>query len=183
MSAQPHPTRSSQGRSPGEVLRDLYAATGTTPAQIALEAARRAGHPVAGSFGQPEVSPRWADAIEAEQQLAETQRQTRTEIAQAEALGRIVHVLVHPTLNNGSDVAPAVITRVWGQAHDGTQLVNLRVWLDGTNHSHEWATSRHLHADEASARKAHGDQLALLVGFDDEHPIGVSAHAFWPARA
>lgn len=42
------------------------------------------------------------------------------------ALGRIVHVIVEPHTNNGADVAPAAITRVW---EDGT--VNLHVMLDG----------------------------------------------------
>lgn len=41
------------------------------------------------------------------------------------SVGRIVHVLVDPALNNGSDVAPAIITRVWSDA-----MVNVKVFLD-----------------------------------------------------
>jgi hypothetical protein len=40
-------------------------------------------------------------------------------------VGRIVHVLVDPKANNGSDVAPAIITRVWNDSG-----VNLRVLRD-----------------------------------------------------
>jgi len=50
------------------------------------------------------------------------------------AIGRIVHTFVDPGTNNGSDIAPAVITRVWGD-----ETVNLKVLLDG--HDNPWLTS------------------------------------------
>ena len=46
-------------------------------------------------------------------------------MAQAPSLGRIVLVAVDPAMNNGADVAPAIITRVW----TGTSI-NVRVLLD-----------------------------------------------------
>lgn len=42
------------------------------------------------------------------------------------SIGRVVHVLVAPVTNNGSDVAPATVTRVWEQRPDGAWLVNLK---------------------------------------------------------
>lgn len=100
-----------------------------------------------------------------------------TRPVQRPSLGRIVHVLVHPHLNNGTDVAPAVITRVHGQTEAGRWVVNLRVFLDGNNHAHEWARRRELHADEASARAAVEHSIP-------DHPVwGVGHAAFWPARA
>jgi len=41
------------------------------------------------------------------------------------SLCRFVIARVDPTQNNGADVAPAVITRVWGP-----EMVNLRVFVD-----------------------------------------------------
>lgn len=126
----------------------------------------------------------FAPAVQTEKDLTAARDRARVEEAQRPSLGRVVHVLVHPLLNNGSDVAPAVVTRVWGKTHDGTGWrVNLRVWLDGTNHAHEWATSRTLHATEADARREHDELLVRLGGLDEEHRVCVSGHAFWPARA
>lgn len=60
------------------------------------------------------------------------------------AVARIVLVRVHPEANNGADVAPAVITRVWDQVPESkTQPahhhVNVRVLYDGQ--SLDWWTS------------------------------------------
>jgi hypothetical protein len=49
---------------------------------------------------------------------------------QKPSLGRIVIADVDPAMNNGSDQAPAVITRVWGEHPDGGWTVNLRVFVD-----------------------------------------------------
>jgi hypothetical protein len=49
-------------------------------------------------------------------------------------VGRIVLVPMDPAMNNGSDLAPAVITRVW---EDGS--VNVHVLPDGN--VTEWRTS------------------------------------------
>lgn len=46
-------------------------------------------------------------------------------MSQKPSLGRIVLVPRHPTRNNGSGVAPAVITRVWSDAE-----INARVLPD-----------------------------------------------------
>jgi hypothetical protein len=44
---------------------------------------------------------------------------------QTPSVGRIVHVRVDPATNNGSDVAPGIITRVWSDT-----LVNVRIFPD-----------------------------------------------------
>jgi hypothetical protein len=86
---------------------------------------------------------------------------------QQPTVGRIVHVLVDPKDNNGSDVAPAIITRVWG-APDGYPggAVNIRVLRDGYPGDSEWMTSIPLYDDEESARAT-----------------GLARAAFWPPRA
>lgn len=85
-------------------------------------------------------------------------------------LGRAVQVLVDPALNNGADVAPAVVVRVWSVGPESS-TVNLRCFLDSaTAQGAEWATSRYLWPDEATARAQ-----------QDSTPSGcVSVHAFWP---
>jgi hypothetical protein len=71
-------------------------------------------------------------------------------------VGRIVLVPMDPAMNNGSDVAPAVITRVWD---DGS--VNVHVLPDGN--VTEWRTS--------------------LVQVDDLADRGDSQHVWmWPPR-
>ena len=80
-------------------------------------------------------------------------------------VGRIIHTLVDPARNNGADVAPAIITRVWSDTS-----VNLRVLYDGA--SVDWVTSATLHADEDTAR----EHVAMGI-----QPM--SGHqAFWPPR-
>jgi len=54
------------------------------------------------------------------------------------SVGRIVHVLVHPVENNGTDVAPAIITRVWSDT-----MVNVKVLLDAE--ANAWQTSVNLY--------------------------------------
>lgn len=46
--------------------------------------------------------------------------------------GRIVLTHVDPTMNNGSNIAPAIITRVFGEHPDGGWVVNLRVFCDAS---------------------------------------------------
>lgn len=69
--------------------------------------------------------------------------------------------------SNGTDVAPAIITRVWGEREDGNWTLNVKVLPDagGVNN----ATSVTLYADEESAREAIGD---------NQHATA----CFWPAR-
>lgn len=56
------------------------------------------------------------------------------------SVGRIVHVLVDPADNNGTDVAPAIITRVWSDS-----MVNVKVLLDAT--AEQWQTSVNLYSE------------------------------------
>ena len=61
------------------------------------------------------------------------------------SLARFVLAPVDPAVNNGADVAPAVITRVWSD-----ELVNVRVLLDSDEVL--WKTSVTVCADEDTAR-------------------------------
>lgn len=95
---------------------------------------------------------------------------------QKPAIGRIVHVVVDPKTNNGSDVAPAMITRVWSDTY-----VNLRLIRDNHPGPEEWLTSISLYGslealDEAVAKRQ--------AEFDATAP-GLTAYrvgAFWPPR-
>lgn len=77
---------------------------------------------------------------------------------QKPSLGRVVLTLVEPTMNNGCDVAPAVICRVWG---DGK--VNLRVLCDGP--SVLWLTS-----------------VPLVETREEAETVGQPHVAYWPPR-
>ena len=66
-------------------------------------------------------------------------------------------------VNNGADVAPAVITRVWGERPGGGWSVNVKVLNDGL--SCEWKTSRILFETEEEARA-----------------YGIAGSCFWPPR-
>jgi hypothetical protein len=70
---------------------------------------------------------------------------------QVPSIGRIVHVGADPAINNGGDVAPAIITRVFGEHPAGGWIVNIRVLLDG--HETPWRTSVRL--VEESSTDAH----------------------------
>jgi hypothetical protein len=86
------------------------------------------------------------------------------------AVGAEVLVMVHPTINNGADVAPGIITRVWGD-----ELVNVVVFLDG----HDGAkarTSVPLHPDRESVDAAAAQR-------DPAHPHAADTNftaAYWP---
>lgn len=95
---------------------------------------------------------------------------------QKAALGRIVHVLVDPKTNNGSDVAPAMITRVWSD-----ECVNLRVVRDHYADASEWLTSMSLY-DSIEALDA---AVAARQAEFDATAGGLTAYrvgAFWPPR-
>ncbi len=74
------------------------------------------------------------------------------------SIGRIVIAFVDPLRNNGSDVCPAVITRVWSDT-----MVNVRTLNDSENL--EWKTSITLFENEGQARAS-----------------GNNHSCFWPAR-
>jgi len=73
-------------------------------------------------------------------------------------IGRIVIALVDPSRNNGTDVCPAIITRVWGPT-----MVNVKTLNDSL--ANEWLTSVTLFDTEDEARE-HGPHSC-----------------FWPPRA
>jgi hypothetical protein len=76
---------------------------------------------------------------------------------QKPSLGRVVLARVDPTMNNGSDVAPATIVRVWTD-----EMVNLKVHCDG--HSELWQTS------------------VNLYGTAEDVPADAQQAAYWPPR-
>lgn len=88
---------------------------------------------------------------------------------QQPTVGRIVLGLVDPDTNNGADIAPAIITRVWSESASGRWTVNLRELRDQPPSAAEWRTSVYLHADEETARTEAAGNLA-------------SKHYFWPPR-
>lgn len=83
---------------------------------------------------------------------------------QTPSLARMVLAIVNPSGNNGSDVCPAVITRVWGAHPSGGWTVNLRTVKDGSG-TDEWLTSRLLFDTEELARD-----------------LGGHGACFWPPR-
>lgn len=98
---------------------------------------------------------------------------------QTASIGHIVHVLLDPAQNNGSDVAPALIARIWGEPYFlaplndvERQTVNVRVLGDSAETL--WLTSIALFDVRPT-----NEQLAALSGFN---PKGYRAVAFWPKR-
>jgi hypothetical protein len=77
------------------------------------------------------------------------------------SIGRIVHVLIEPAINNGTDVAAAVITRVWSD-----DMVNVTVLPDCGQPLYK--SSIPLCANRADADDRGGEQRYA---------------AFWPPRA
>jgi hypothetical protein len=82
--------------------------------------------------------------------------------------GRIVLTFVDPEVNNGEDVAAAVIVRAWG---DGK--VNLRVLCDGP--TVPWTTSVKLCDQRPSA-----EELLDLPHYSGSHGSQTPAAAWWP---
>lgn len=91
---------------------------------------------------------------------------------QTPSIARAIIALVDPATNNGEDVAPATITRVWSPS--GTEdrprwTINYRVTGDNADVP-KWVTSGYLYDNEADARAAHPDDGGRGIA------------AFWPAR-
>lgn len=80
--------------------------------------------------------------------------------------GRTVMVIGGPARSNGTDTAPAVITRVWGIGYPGNgvacPMVNATV-LPDNSHQTRAVTSISLYADEKTARDNLGDDLDAAV--------------------
>lgn len=98
---------------------------------------------------------------------------------QTASIGRIVHVLLDPAQNNGSDVAPALVTRTWGEPYFlaplndvERQTINVRVF--GDNAETLLLTSIVLFEERPTA-----EQLEAL---NSSNPKGYRAVAFWPPR-
>lgn len=66
---------------------------------------------------------------------------------QKPSLARMVIARVDPAMNNGATEAPAVITRVWSEQLDHW-IVNVRVFLDGSNTAPLALTSIRLYKTE-----------------------------------
>lgn len=97
---------------------------------------------------------------------------------QTATIGRIVHILLDPAQNNGSDVAAAVIVRVWnepsapGPLPIEQQAVNVRVLGDS-------AETLHLTSILLFDHRPADEDLAVL---NAQNPKGYRAVAFWPPR-
>lgn len=93
------------------------------------------------------------------------------------SIGRIVHVIADPKVNNGSDAAPAMITRVWSD-----NCVNLRVLHDGPAqvpgdiHRPEWMTSIPLYENREALESANAQ---MVISGGARPPL---FGAFWPPR-
>jgi hypothetical protein len=87
-------------------------------------------------------------------------------VSQQPSLGRIVLAVGTQATSNGTDVAPALITRVWGENPDGSWTVNMTVFPDAGSPVN--ATSVKVFADEEAARAA--------------LPFPTATAAYWPPR-
>lgn len=100
---------------------------------------------------------------------------------QKPSAGRVVHVLVDPKVNNGSDVAPAEITRVWSDT-----CVNLRITYDGPSVPPEgrqdWMTSMSLHESREALEEHRAQRQAELDAISPGQAVAMHG-AFWPPRA
>lgn len=87
-------------------------------------------------------------------------------MSQQPSAGRIVLAVGSAAKSNGTDVAPALITRTWGENSDGSWTVNMTVFPDCAEP--RVVTSVKLFADEDAARGnlPHAESLA----------------AYWPPR-
>lgn len=84
-------------------------------------------------------------------------------------MGDMVHTVVDPRMNNGEDVAPAIITRV--NKVDGEERLNLRVLLD------TGADQRFSNVQFTTTRPSEDDEdVAMTVE-------GVQRVAFWPTQS
>jgi hypothetical protein len=92
------------------------------------------------------------------------------------SIGRIVHVLVDPQTNNGSDVAPAMITRVWSDT-----CVNIRVSRDNHPGPEEWLTSISLY-DSLDALESSVAQRQAEFDATGQEIKAYRGGAFWPPR-
>jgi hypothetical protein len=112
---------------PLDLAKVAYAAYGDATGGLNYQGAPM---PAWDDLGTP-IQSAWVAAARAITQTAAT---VQASTVQTPSLGRIVLVAADPAKNNGSDVAPAAITRVW----TGTSI-NVRVLLDGPDV--EWRTS------------------------------------------
>lgn len=96
---------------------------------------------------------------------------------QTPTIGRIVHVLVDPASNNGSEVAAAIVTATYGVNSDGDgetrHTISVRVVTD-TFSDLPSLTSIYLYEERPSSEK-----LARLY---PSNPTGRNGIAFWPPR-
>jgi hypothetical protein len=90
---------------------------------------------------------------------------------QTPAIGRIVHITMDPAENNGADVAPAIITRVWSDT-----CVNVRVLAD--SHATDWKTSVTIWETQDALNTHYDKLISDGVVAEGTRPSG----AFWPPR-
>lgn len=81
--------------------------------------------------------------------LADAQEASIENSLSAPAIGDTLLVRMDPRTNNGADVAPALITRVWSRTHDSSWTVNVKVLADTPDN--EWKTSISLYPTRETA--------------------------------
>lgn len=108
------------------------------------------------------------------------------------SIGRIVNVFVNPDTNNGSDIAPAIITRVWSRRADGAWTINFRMFLDRSPLSGDlmehrtsatmWATRKQAEEDIESKVDTNADFYKITPSEAREDLLNSGVFCFWPPR-
>jgi hypothetical protein len=114
------------------------------------------------------------------------------------SVGRIVHVLVDPDLHQGTDILPAIVTRVYEPGELDRAInpktglpvaahpdcaVNLRVFHDGDPAEDDFMMFVAVHLDRASAEAAHEEALSFIPQPERERfAPRLQRRAFWPPR-
>ena len=91
-------------------------------------------------------------------------------------VGDVVLVLVDPAQNNGSDIAPAVVVRTWGEPYEQNgverQTANVRVLGDSSEVL--WLTSIAIYEDRPSDEQ--------LAAWNQYNPKGWRTVAYQPSH-
>jgi hypothetical protein len=100
-------------------------------------------------------------------------------------IGDVVHVLLDPAQNNGSDIAPALVVRTWGEPFEKDdverQTINVRTLGDSAETL--WLTSIALFEErpteqELAERNPYNPKGYRAVAYQPSHPLaGVVVNA------
>lgn len=82
-------------------------------------------------------------------------------MSQKPSIGRIVTAVGFLARSNGTDEAPAIITRVWGERPDGGWTVNATIFRDNAAENYASSVLLFEDADVARAHLQHEQATAL----------------------